>query len=182
MAQWSVGGGLNSAVRSHTVRKGECGLFIVLCDGPKIPSTSVHWFHDLNTSIPCPGEATCKHHHKQLLWKGYPPVLMYGAPMKFDVPTPTQLETIVRGFRFENWRRRVLELTQNVNDLCNVLKRGQAFILQRPDYARNSPLQYRLVNLPPVILPEAINFNSVAIMENCFNKHAVETNSEGVVE
>jgi hypothetical protein len=161
---------MNEAIRSHTVRSNDASLFILLCEGQHIPSTTVHWFHNLNTSVPCPGHETCIHHDKPAIWKGYAPVLMFRSKWKWRDFSASGLLNYVRRFDHSQWWRRALELTQNVNELCDTGKRGMAFVLKRPDYRRNAPLELEYLDVPPLKLPDVLNFDPRAVMERAFNK------------
>jgi hypothetical protein len=173
MALWSTGAGMNAATRCHTVRAGDTHLAILLCDGGDIPSTNVHWLHEHNTSIPCEGDTSCPYHDRQLIWKGYPPVLLFRHTWKHGASTVDELTVHVRRFDYSKWWRRALEITQNVRDLCDIGKRGSAFIIQRPSFRRNAPVEFQPINHPLLPLPEALNFDPRPVMEACFNRDLV---------
>ncbi len=182
MVQWSHGKGMNETIRSHTVRSNDASVCILLCNGPEIPTTFVHWVHEQNTSLPCPGESECVFHDKALIWKGYAPVLIFKHVWQWKGFAVADAMNAVRRFNYSQWHRRCLELTQNCADLCEIGKRGMPFVIKRPDWRRNAPLELQPLDLPPLVVPDIVDFDPKRVMERAFNGNGKRKEEKGGTE
>jgi len=167
MAVWSEGRIATNSARIKTVLAGESRLFISFVDGDKIATTWTHHIHEIKKSVPCDGELFCPFHDRKPIAKGYLGTYMLRHKFPYGSNAFEEMSTRVRTYNKKLWWTRVVEITEACFDLCEILERGQGFVLARPPGPPNGPLEFKVLDAK-IDLPDYVGLDAGAVMTQKF--------------